>query len=153
ANGVLLKIAVAEGEVPVGATIAFIGEQGESVPDVSGNGKVSAPAKEEEQQVEAAKAEEPGAEPAREHVAAEPRKDGERIKASPLARRIARERGVDLASVAGTGPEGRIIAEDVERAGPAPAARPAAPVPTGEAEKVPLTNIRKTIARRLTEAW
>src|SRR5438067_13721356 len=76
ANGVLLKIAVAEGEVPVGATIAFIGEQGESVPDVSGNGKVSAPAKEEEQQVEAAKTEEPEAEaePAREHVAAEPRK-------------------------------------------------------------------------------
>src|SRR5213079_857365 len=47
AAGVLLKIAVSEGEVPVGTTIAFIGEQGESVPDVSGNGKVSAQPKEE----------------------------------------------------------------------------------------------------------
>src|SRR5690348_17147362 len=47
AAGVLLKIAVSEGEVPVGTTIAFIGQQGESVPDVSGNGKVSAPAVEE----------------------------------------------------------------------------------------------------------
>jgi pyruvate dehydrogenase E2 component (dihydrolipoamide acetyltransferase) len=76
------------------------------------------------------------------------------VKASPLARRIARERGLDLASLAGTGPEGRIIAEDVEKAAavPAPAAAPA-PVPAGEVEIVELTNVRKTIARRLTEAW
>ena len=74
-----------------------------------------------------------------------------RIKASPLARRIARERGIDLSALTGTGPDGRIIAEDVERGGkaaPAPAA-----VPTGEIERIPLTNIRKTIARRLTAAW
>jgi pyruvate dehydrogenase E2 component (dihydrolipoamide acetyltransferase) len=76
-----------------------------------------------------------------------------RIKASPLARRIARERGVDLASLHGTGPEGRIVAEDVERGTvAAPQPTPVA-VPTGEVEKVPLTNIRKTIARRLTAAW
>ena len=76
------------------------------------------------------------------------------MKASPLARRIARERGVELASIAGTGPEGRIIAEDVERAAsaPSPAARPAV-MPAGEVESVPLTSIRRTIARRLTEAW
>jgi pyruvate dehydrogenase E2 component (dihydrolipoamide acetyltransferase) len=82
---------------------------------------------------------------------------GGRIKASPLARRIARERGVDLASLKGTGPEGRIVAEDVERAAQAPApttaAAPAPPAPTGEVEEVALTSIRKTIARRLTEAW
>jgi pyruvate dehydrogenase E2 component (dihydrolipoamide acetyltransferase) len=146
AAGVLLKIAVAEGEVPVGTTIAFIGEKGEPVPDVSGNGKVSAPA--EERKTEAPKAEKLE-EPER---APEPesRKEGERIKASPLARRIARERGIDLASITGTGPEGRIIAEDIDRA----AARPApAAIPAGEVEKVPLTSIRKTIARRLTEAW
>ena len=79
-----------------------------------------------------------------------------RVKASPLARRIARERGIDLAQLRGTGPEGRIVAEDVERAemapAEAPAAAPAAP-PPGEVEVVPLTSIRKTIARRLTEAW
>jgi pyruvate dehydrogenase E2 component (dihydrolipoamide acetyltransferase) len=81
-----------------------------------------------------------------------------RIKASPLARRIARERHIDLASLKGTGPEGRIVAEDVERsaagataAAPAPAGA-AAPAP-GEVEVVPFNSIRKTIARRMTEAW
>jgi pyruvate dehydrogenase E2 component (dihydrolipoyllysine-residue acetyltransferase) len=79
------------------------------------------------------------------------------VKASPLARRIARERGVDLAAVTGTGPEGRVIAEDIEKAAvaapAAPAAPPAAAAPTGEVEIVELTSIRRTIARRLTEAW
>jgi pyruvate dehydrogenase E2 component (dihydrolipoamide acetyltransferase) len=78
--------------------------------------------------------------------------NGGRIKASPLARRIARERGIDLSSLSGTGPDGRIVAEDVERGAVAKPAAPAA-VPTGEIESVPLTNIRKTIARRLTAAW
>jgi pyruvate dehydrogenase E2 component (dihydrolipoamide acetyltransferase) len=160
AAGVLLKIAVAEGEVPVGTTIAFIGEQGEKVPDVSGNGKVGAPQEKEkepeteipaepEPEAAAAEPETPAAEPA---AAPPERKEGERIKASPLARRIARERGIDLASITGTGPEGRIIAEDIDRAEAAPAPA-AAPVPAGEVESVPLTGIRRTIARRLTEAW
>jgi pyruvate dehydrogenase E2 component (dihydrolipoamide acetyltransferase) len=76
------------------------------------------------------------------------------VKASPLARRIARERGIDLASLSGTGPEGRIVAEDVERAeaGVTPA-KPPSPVAVGEVERRALTSIRKTIARRLTEAW
>src|SRR6266487_597215 len=79
-----------------------------------------------------------------------------RVKASPLARRLARERGIDLGTVRGTGPEGRIVAEDVERA---EAGAPAAPttavaaVAPGEVERVLLTNVRTTIARRLTEAW
>jgi pyruvate dehydrogenase E2 component (dihydrolipoamide acetyltransferase) len=76
------------------------------------------------------------------------------VKASPLARRIARERGIDLAALAGTGPEGRVIAEDVEKAAAAPAKAPAAaPIAApGEVEVVQLTSIRRTIARRLTEA-
>jgi pyruvate dehydrogenase E2 component (dihydrolipoamide acetyltransferase) len=71
-----------------------------------------------------------------------------------LARRIARERGIDLAAVTPTGPEGRIIAEDVEKATP-PAPPAVAPVVVGtpEPEVVQLTSVRKTIARRLTEAW
>jgi pyruvate dehydrogenase E2 component (dihydrolipoamide acetyltransferase) len=76
------------------------------------------------------------------------------VKASPLARRIARERGADLHSLQGTGPEGRILAEDVERAaaaGPAPPAPVA--MPPAEVEVVQLSSVRKTIARRLTEAW
>src|SRR5262245_50438699 len=145
AAGVLLKIAVAEGEVPVGTTIAFIGEKGEALPDVSGNGRVEAAEAPKEEPKPAPEAPAPAAEPA---AAPEPRREGERIKASPLARRIARERGIDLASIRGTGPEGRIIAEDIDRAAAAPA-RPAAPapLPVGEVESVPLTSIRRTIAR------
>jgi len=147
AAGVLLKIAIAEGEVPVGQTVAFIGAEGEDVPEVA----AAAPTEE---------AKEPeAAEPAQEVEA--PRQEvasgNGRIKASPLARRIARERGIELSGIRGTGPDGRIVAEDVERAeagGPvAPAAAPPRPVPTGEVERIPLSNVRKTIARRLTEAW
>src|SRR5439155_16384695 len=79
-----------------------------------------------------------------------------RIKASPLARRIARERGIDLSAVARTGPEGRVVAEDVERAAATAAPTPtvAAPAPSpAEVEVEQLSSMRKTIARRLTEAW
>jgi pyruvate dehydrogenase E2 component (dihydrolipoamide acetyltransferase) len=75
---------------------------------------------------------------------------GSRIFASPLARRLARERGIDLASLRGTGPEGRIVAEDVQRGEEAPALVAAPAVTVASA---PLSSIRKTIARRLTEAW
>jgi pyruvate dehydrogenase E2 component (dihydrolipoamide acetyltransferase) len=148
AAGVLLRIAVSEGEVPVGRTIAFIGAEGEDVPEVA----AAAPAEETE-----AKPSEPAPAPAVEAPQETAVASGNgRIKASPLARRIARERGIELAAVRGTGPDGRIVAEDVERAeagGPAAPPVTAAPVPTGEVERIPLSNIRKTIARRLTEAW
>jgi pyruvate dehydrogenase E2 component (dihydrolipoamide acetyltransferase) len=75
-----------------------------------------------------------------------------RLKASPLARRIARERGVDLSGIRGTGPDGRIVAEDLERS-PASAAVPVAAQPSGKIESRPLSSVRKTIARRLTQAW
>jgi pyruvate dehydrogenase E2 component (dihydrolipoamide acetyltransferase) len=135
ASGVLLKIAIPEGEVEVGRTIAFIGKEGESVT------AVEAPA--------APKPEEAAPAPKEEKRVSEPTTNG-RIKASPLARRLARERGIDLAAIRGTGPEGRIVAEDVERSevsAPAPKAEPA------EVGAIPLSNVRKTIARRLTEAW
>ena len=147
ANGVLLKIAVAEGEVPVGQTVAFIGDKGEAVPETTEAAPSPTP-------IEAERTSEP--EPAAPLEAPEPSTTNGRIKASPLARRLARERGIDLATLRGTGPEGRIVAEDVERgeAGAPPAPTSAAvPVPAGDAQQVPLTNIRKTIARRLTEAW
>jgi pyruvate dehydrogenase E2 component (dihydrolipoamide acetyltransferase) len=89
--------------------------------------------------------------------------EGQRIKASPLAKRIAAEKGVDLAGLSGSGPGGRIVKADVEGATPgtapvatapaAPAAAPASPVTTDiPHEAVKLSNIRKTIARRLTES-
>ena len=149
ASGVLLKIAISTGEVEVGKTIGFIGEQGEAV------AAEEAPAKAEEQPAaEAApkRTEQPAAEP--EATPSNGSTNG-RIKASPLARRIARERGIELAQIRGTGPEGRIVAEDVERAGTAQPSTPApvAVAPSGEVESRPLSNVRKTIARRLTQAW
>jgi pyruvate dehydrogenase E2 component (dihydrolipoamide acetyltransferase) len=158
ASGVLLQIAVQEGEVPVGQTIAVIGEEGEeaAVPeqpapkDESAREEGSrAPARDEERE-RGQEASTDGSEQATE-VREPARADG-RVKASPLARRIARERGIDLASLRGTGPEGRIVAEDVERAATAPAVVAVAER-TGEVERVPLTSLRKTIARRMTEAW
>ncbi len=136
----------AEGEAPVGQTIAWIGEAGEEIKAR----RARRPAPERPRRSNAHRSRRPA--PA---VDRHPRRrsaNGGRIKASPLARRLARERGIELASLRGTGPDGRIVAEDVERGAAAPAA--AAPLaPAGEVESVPLTNVRKTIARRLTAAW
>jgi len=145
ASGVLLKIAVAGGEVEVGKTIAVIGEQGERVEQVETKTEEAPPEQKEE--------EAPRAEVTQVRETASTVNG--RVKASPLARRIARERGIDLSAVAGTGPEGRVVAEDVERAA-AGAAPPPSPAPAPVSEEVEveqLSSMRKTIARRLTEAW
>jgi pyruvate dehydrogenase E2 component (dihydrolipoamide acetyltransferase) len=145
AGGVLLKILAGEGEeIEVGKRIAVIGEEGEEV------SVAEEPAAKAEKRAEAPKPEPLPAE--RIEAPQEPSRANGRLKASPLARRIARERSIDLTSLRGTGPDGRIVAEDVERAAAAPAYAPAAAAPL-EAEVVPLTSLRKTIARRLTEAW
>ncbi|MGD0272540.1 MAG: dihydrolipoamide acetyltransferase family protein [Gaiellaceae bacterium] len=155
--GVLLKIAVGEGEAPVGTTLAYVGEEGEQVPDTVAE---NAPALPET---------EPEPEPEAETISASvvgngapgAAADAGRAKASPLARRLARERGLELAGIAGTGPEGRIVAEDVARAAATRTVAPIASAPSlrtgetapGEVERVPLTSTRRTIARRLSEAW
>jgi pyruvate dehydrogenase E2 component (dihydrolipoamide acetyltransferase) len=155
-SGVLLKIAVEEGEVPVGHTIAVIGDQGETVELGTDDGApqsaekpARAPKRDpEREQGRAASVEEQVTE-----VKAPRREDG-RVKASPLARRIARERGIELGGLSGTGPEGRIVAEDVERAAESPStAAPAAAPGEAEAEIEKLSSTRRTIARRLSEAW
>jgi pyruvate dehydrogenase E2 component (dihydrolipoamide acetyltransferase) len=165
ASGVLLKITVAEGEADVGTTVAVIGEQGEDVSAIEAEtAQPVAEAAEEEGSPGTAREQE--RERGREATASEQITEirepaqgngaGARIKASPLARRIARERGIELGSLKGTGPEGRVVAEDVERAAagaPAAPSTTAAPVPAGEVERIPLTSVRRTIARRLTEAW
>jgi pyruvate dehydrogenase E2 component (dihydrolipoyllysine-residue acetyltransferase) len=157
--GVLLKITLESGEAPVGQTIAYIGTEGEEVADAPApapaepaeTGSASKAASEDPQRTDAPKPAVTSASVSAEAQSASA-SNGGRIKASPLARRIARERGIDLSSLSGTGPDGRIVAEDVERGAVAKPAAPAA-VPTREIESVPLTNIRKTIARRLTAAW
>ena len=159
-DGVLLKIVVADGEVDVGTTVGIIGAQDEDVAALlasaqAGNGGAptatsvasvpSAPRDTVSRRAETAEA--PAA-----SEAPSPRDAGDRVKASPLARRIARERGIDLARLVGTGPEGRVIAEDVETSAVAPPVA-IADEPPREFEVVELTSTRRTIARRLTEAW
>jgi pyruvate dehydrogenase E2 component (dihydrolipoamide acetyltransferase) len=167
-DGVLVSILVPTGDVNVGATIALI----ESGAAPAGNGDEPAvsdtappPA-----ELETPEAPEPDTAPRVASPAsvsptpAAAHADQLRVKASPLARRIARERGIELASVLGTGPDGRVLAEDVERAATGALAPPAAApsvsapsrapaAPPGEVEVVTLTTIRRTIARRLTDAW
>ncbi len=172
-DGVLLKIVVAEGEVEVGSTIAVIGKDGEDVSlETEASPSLDTGATSSSTSPEPVIEQAPPAAPAA--SSSEPRAlssggnggaarsvvmpEGGRIKASPLARRIARERGINLASLAGTGPDGRIVAEDVGNApaggGPAPAVQQASlPALAEEIEVVAMTSIRKTIARRLTEAW
>jgi pyruvate dehydrogenase E2 component (dihydrolipoamide acetyltransferase) len=162
-EGVIGQILVAEGtdNVKVGTVIATISGDGEAAPAPKAAAK-------EEPKAEAPKAEAP--KPAA-PVEAKPApatpvaSSGERVKASPLARRIASEKGVDLGALSGSGPNGRIVRADVEGAkgGAAPAAAasvPAASVPAARPAAVPdipheatkLSNVRKTIARRLTES-
>ena len=183
-DGTLQQIVVAEGEVEVGATVALIDDgaapfetaEAEPAADAAEAEPAAAPAADAAEPKEPAPAPTAAAPaPAAEETAAPPAatddsapveptqappvaatRGGGRVKASPLARRIARERGVDLLSLEGTGPDGRILAEDVEKAAAAgtPAAAPRAAAPAAaEVEVVQLTSIRKTIARRLTEAW
>jgi pyruvate dehydrogenase E2 component (dihydrolipoamide acetyltransferase) len=163
--GVLLKITLESGEAPVGQTIAYIGQAGEEVAEAAAPAPEAPAAKVSDTGTPREKPAAPEAPagkvsdtiapretPAEPKVSDTSGRNGGRIKASPLARRIARERGIDLSSLRGTGPDGRIVAEDVERGEVAKPAAPAA-LPTGEIESIPLTNIRKTIARRLTAAW
>ncbi len=170
-EGTVAKILVPEGTdgVKVGAPIALIAEEGESV-DAAAPAPAAAP--KEETPAAAPKAAEPAPAPQApvetptappQPAAAPERVAGDRIKASPLARRLAEAQGIDLSSFTGSGPGGRIVRADLGQAAggamaaPKPAAAPtaaAAPVVPGEIphEAVKLSNMRKTIARRLTEA-
>ena len=168
-EGVIGKILVAEGTegVKVNTAIAIIGEAGE---DMS-----AAPAA----AVPASAASAPAAQPAPATPAtptpapAAPKAEGARVFASPLARRIAAEKGIDLTQVKGTGPHGRIVKADIESgkavaSAPAATAAPAQSAPALPAspgadqikkiyegrdyEEVALDGMRKTVAARLTEA-
>ncbi|MES2337140.1 MAG: pyruvate dehydrogenase complex dihydrolipoamide acetyltransferase, partial [Pseudomonadota bacterium] len=177
-EGTIASILVAEGTdgVKVGTVIATIATEGE---DAS-----AAPAPKAEAPKEEAKA--PAAKPAEEAPKAAasaaptpaptpaPAASGDRVKASPLARRIAAEKGIELSALSGSGPNGRIVKADLENAKPGAAPAPQATAATSEApaaapapavapskvwydESIPhevekLSNIRKTIARRLTES-
>ncbi len=147
ADGTIRTIVAKEGQtLPVGSLLGVIGASGEDVSAIVGGG--SSPATPAPASQPPLKATVVAATPA-----AKPQGDGGRVLSSPLARRVAAEKGVNLAGVAGSGPGGRVIKRDVEsaQAGPAPkAARPAAA--SAGTEDVPLTQIRKTIAKRLVQS-
>ena len=165
--GTVLKVLVGEGDsVPLGGVMAIIGEEGEDISELleeaeAANGgpakQVSENGKGEVDEIDETEKESAGREEA----------DGEaggrkappageqngRIKASPLARKMAEERGIDLKRVDGSGPEGRIIKRDIEEY-KEPAAAPgiAVDIESRESEEVRVSQMRKTIARRLSES-
>ena len=165
-EGIVTELRVAEGEsAPVGAVIAVLGAEGEAKAKSDGGAKKAdggtkpatapAPASKATPPADSAARQEPaedtGASPER------PPAESAHVKASPLARKIAAERGVDLTRVKGTGPGGRIVEKDVESAGgkapetkaeAAPKPTPAA-VPAGRRE---LSRTRKTTAKRMADA-
>ena len=172
-EGVIGKIAVPEGTegVRVGTVIALLAEEGEDASaladaDVSAAPASAPAAKEEEAAAPASSAPAPSPSPA----PAAAKSDDSRIKASPLARRIAADKGLDLATIKGSGPNGRIVKADVENAVPGKAEAPAAaaaPAPAAAPavssaasildDRVPhtietLSGMRKTIAKRLTQS-
>ncbi|WP_336762179.1 pyruvate dehydrogenase complex dihydrolipoamide acetyltransferase [Asaia sp. VD9] len=154
-EGILGRIVVPEGSegVKVNSPIAILVDEGEAVPDA-----VEAPAAKKAEpapQTVAQPASTPAASaqpsPAQSSPVAGPA--GKRVFASPLARRIASQKGIDLAALKGTGPNGRILRRDVENAKPVTTAGAAAPVMVpAEAKRVPNSSMRKVIARRLSES-
>ncbi|MFT8643302.1 pyruvate dehydrogenase complex dihydrolipoamide acetyltransferase [Gluconacetobacter sp.] len=160
-EGTLGRILVEAGTegVKVNAPIAILVADGEAVPDAVPTAGAPEAAPAAPAATPAVASAPPAAAPAPAPVAEAAPKAG-RVFASPLARRIAAQKGVDLGKVKGSGPNGRIVRRDVEAALAAPVAAPAAPkaapqpTPTIDVPHtaVPNSSVRKVIARRLTEA-
>ena len=173
-DGYLVQQTVREGEtVPIGAVIGVIADSPDAVPAAPEGGE-GAEQKAEEPQQPAPAAQEAKEEQPTVPAPAAPAEQGGKPRplSSPLARRLAREYGLDITKIQGSGPKGRVVRADVEAAAqqkreqeaaapqpaaakaPAPAAAP--PQPEFEdlraSEEVPVTNIRRVIARRLTQA-
>jgi len=148
-DGFLVKVTVKEGEsAPVGAPIAFIGEKGEKVEGAPAPAAPKAEAPKAEAQVV------PIRQPPPAPAAAAP---SGRVFASPLAKKMAHDQGLDIKALHGSGPAGRIVKRDVEAAiskAPPAAARAPAFVPVvgrQDPEKIPLSTMRKVIAQRMAE--
>jgi len=163
-DGILAKIIVADGtkNVQVGAVIAIVGEEGD---DISGAAALAEQASKqpppaEEKAPEPPKQEKSAPPPSESKPAPETKAElpsGDRIFASPIAKKIALERGIPLAQVKGTGPNGRIIREDVESFKPSAAttsqtSAAAAAVGSSEYTDIPTSNMRRVIGTRLTQS-
>ncbi len=160
-SGVLLKIVVPGGATaPIGGVIGWIGKAGEAIPDAPAPAAAApapAPAAAAPAPVKAAPAAVPPPPPKK--AAPAPVASADRLRASPLAKKIAETQGLDLASVPGSGPNGRIVKRDVEEALAAPKGAKSAgrtiirsaPGVRQEPDSLPITNMRKVIAQRLGE--
>jgi pyruvate dehydrogenase E2 component (dihydrolipoamide acetyltransferase) len=179
--GTVLKIMADEGEaIPLGGKIAIIGEEGEDISDLLGDDDTDASDKSEsnsgsdekkdEQADKKSESKEDFDDPIlgdldkdKKQKAESSDDDESRIKASPLARKMAEEKRIKLSDVSGSGPNGRIVKADIESYEPSTSAEsktsvdvskaPSAPMPEGEAyEDVRISQMRKTIAKRLAES-
>ncbi len=163
--GTILKILVDEGEaVPLGEVMAVIGEEGEDISDIleqAGGGSEADESEDEETSEEESKKEKATADKEKDSKLSKPqadqpektkassKTDDGRIKASPLARNMAEEQGIDLSKVQGSGPDGRIIKRDIEEY--EPTVEPAMAASREDTEHR-VSQMRKTIARRLSES-
>jgi len=168
--GTLLKIAAKEGtELPVGSLMAIIGAPGEDVSGLLGAtppaaGPAAAPSQLADSAVggRVSEASRSGSsqltnQPVDQSTPQAPvRAPGERVKASPVAKKLAEERGIDISTLTGTGPEGRIVREDVERAIAQKSREPRAESREGKTatpEIIPLSGTRKVIFDRMGQSW
>ncbi len=156
-SGTLLKIGIAEGETAkVDALLAIIGPEGTDVSNLS----LAAPKKEKQEKPAEPKAEEKKEETSKKEEIKETTKTQEassrpsdaRIFASPLAKKLAEEKGISLSSVHGSGENGRIVKRDIENYQPGAGAAAYVPVGTESFEEVTNSQMRKTIAKRLGES-
>ncbi|XWN38647.1 MAG: pyruvate dehydrogenase complex dihydrolipoamide acetyltransferase [Balneola sp.] len=164
-DGVLLKIIPAEGDaVPLGGLIAVIGEEGEDISDIldgagGGSSESSSSDDSKKEEKESEEKEEDKSEEKTETKETSSGSDDGRVKASPLAKKMAEDKGIDIASVNGSGPEGRVVKKDIEeyKGGSGlskPSSSPAASksFESLESKEVKVSQMRKVIARRLSES-
>ena len=158
-DGVLRRQLVAEGvTAPVGSLVGVIGAADEDIAALVASAGAAAPAAASAAPATVAPAAAVAAPAAAAPAASVPAVSSGRTRSSPLARRLARESGVNLAAIAGSGPGGRVIKRDVEAAVSSGAAAPVSsavsrpPTAVGDFTDQPLTQIRKTIAKRLGES-
>jgi pyruvate dehydrogenase E2 component (dihydrolipoamide acetyltransferase) len=171
-EGYLAKVLIAEGtkDVSIGKLLCIIVENKDDVAafaNFTGAEDTSAPTESAECKVEEEKPQKEekqkpaSSKPKSEQKSSQPastQSDGDRVKASPYAKKLASEQGVDIQSVSGSGPGGRILAADLSNAQSRPSSKSSAPStkPTAQAGTdyvdIPLSNMRKTIAKRLTES-
>lgn len=156
-DGTILKILADEGDaVPLGNLMAVIGEEGEDISEIleeakSGDSTDESTTEESSSEAES-KEEEKDYDPVFDDLdeKGNGQADDGRIKASPLARKMAEEQGISLSNVKGSGPQGRIIKRDIE--GYEPSRAPAAATVSREDKEHRVSQMRKTIARRLSES-